>query len=199
MEKIFMKTPCARKDKVLSTKLLEETMVYDQVSHRAHVLNRTVALVWGSANGRNSIDEIAQILHRELGLPADRDIVLLALKELSESGLLQEPVQAETGPERLTRRQVAQKLTLAGASLALVPLVTSVLAPTPAMAQSSVTQAQAEQDLIKVIEEAGSNLGSNTTAQNELANAAAAYSKGDYNSELADLEGVLDTLGLPPL
>jgi len=194
-----MKTPCARKDKVLSTKLLEETMVYDQVSHRAHVLNRTVALVWGSANGRNSIDEIAQILHRELGLPADRDIVLLALKELSESGLLQEPVQAETGPERLTRRQVAQKLTLAGASLALVPLVTSVLAPTPAMAQSSVTQAQAEQDLIKVIEEAGSNLGSNTTAQNELANAAAAYSKGDYNSELADLEGVLDTLGLPPL
>jgi len=194
-----MKTPCARKDKVLSTKLLEETMVYDQVSHRAHVLNRTVALVWGSANGRNSIDEIAQILHRELGLPADRDIVLLALKELSESGLLQEPVQAETGPERLTRRQVAQKLTLAGASLALVPLVTSVLAPTPAMAQSSVTQAQAEQDLIKVIEEAGSNLSSNTTAQNELANAAAAYSKGDYNSELADLEGVLDTLGLPPL
>jgi len=112
---------------------------------------------------------------------------------------LQEPVQAETGPERLTRRQVAQKLTLAGASLALVPLVTSVLAPTPAMAQSSVTQAQAEQDLIKVIEEAGSNLSSNTTAQNELANAAAAYSKGDYNSELADLEGVLDTLGLPPL
>ncbi|HUH61479.1 MAG TPA: PqqD family protein [Terracidiphilus sp.] len=196
-----MTLPCARKNQVLSTKLLEETMVYDQISHRAHVLNRTVALVWESADGRNSIDEIAQILHRELGLPADREVVLLALQELSESGLLQEPVQAEAGHDRLTRRQVAQRLALAGASLALVPLVTSVLAPTPAMAQSAISQKQAQTDLLQVALEAAQNPKNlnNKTIQTDLANAASDYSKGNYSSEIADLDGVLKALGLPPL
>ena len=62
-----MKTPCARRNDILLEKLVAETMVYDKTNHRAHVLNQTVALVWESADGRNSIDDIAQILHRELG------------------------------------------------------------------------------------------------------------------------------------
>jgi hypothetical protein len=199
-----MTTPCARKNEILSTKLYEETMVYDKVSHRAHVLNQTLALVWESADGRNSIDEIAQILHRELGIPADRDVVLLALQELSESGLLQEPVQAEAGPERLTRRQVAQRFALAGASLALVPLVTSVLAPTPAMAASTVGQSQGEQDMVDLAEDLENpaylkKFESSPTAQTDLANAITAYDKGNYSSEVADLDGVLKALGLPPL
>jgi hypothetical protein len=197
-----MTIPCARKSEILTQKLSEETMVYDTISHRAHVLNQTVALVWESADGRNSIDEIAQILHRQLGLPADRSVVLLALEELSESGLLQEPVQAEVGPERLTRRQVAQRLALAGASLALVPLVTSVLAPTPAMAASSVSQSQGETDLIDVdldvVENALKYAGS-PTAQTDLANAITAFDKGNYSTEVSDLDGVLKALGLPPL
>jgi hypothetical protein len=199
-----MTTPCARRNEILAEKLFAETMVYDKASHRAHVLNQTLALVWESCNGRNSIDEIAQILHRELGLPAERSIVLLALQELSESGLLQEPVQAEAGSERLTRRQVAQRLALAGASLALIPLVTSVLAPTPAMAASSVSQTQGQQDLVTVAEDAAEakylkEFLSDPTAEQDLANAATAYSKGNYSAEVTDLDGVLKALGLPPL
>jgi hypothetical protein len=197
-----MIVPCARKNEILSEKLVAETMVYDKVSHRAHVLNQTVALVWESADGRNSIDEIAQILHRELGLPADRSVVLLALQELSESGLLQEPVQAEAGPEKLTRRQVAQRLTFAGASLALVPLVTSVLAPTPAMAASTIGQSQGATDLLDVgqdIAENGLKFEDSSTAQTDLANAITAYDKGNYSAEVSDLDGVLKALGLPPL
>jgi len=199
-----MSTPCARKNEILSTKLLSETMVYDQVSHRAHVLNQTVALVWESCDGKNSIDEIAQILHRELGLPVDRSVVLLALQELSESGLLQAPAQEEAGTEKLTRRQVAQRFALAGASLALVPLVTSVLAPTPAMAQSAISQKQAATDLLNVTTDAAEQqylkeFLSNPTAEQDLVNAATAYSKGNYSAEVADLDGVLKALGLPPL
>jgi len=197
-----MTTPCARRNEILSQKLLAETMVYDSVSHRAHVLNPTVSLVWESADGRNSIDEIAQILHRQLGLPADRSVALLALQELSESGLLKEPVQAEVGPERLTRRQVAQRLALAGASVALVPLVTSVLAPTPVMAaSSSISKTKAQTDLIDVTFEADIDpkYHFNKTAQADLSNAETAYNKGNYSSEVSDLNGVLSALGLPPL
>jgi hypothetical protein len=197
-----MTTPRARRNDILAEKLVAETMVYDKISHRAHVLNQTVALVWESANGRNSIDEIAEILHRQLGLPADRSVVLLALQELSESGLLEEPVQAEAGPERLTRRQVAQRLALAGASLALVPLVTSVLAPTPAMAASSVSQSQGETDLLDVSQDIAENFSkyeNSPTAQADLENAVTALDKGNYSSEVSDLDGVLKALGLPPL
>jgi hypothetical protein len=196
-----MTNPCARRNEILSAKLVADTMIYDKVSHRAHVLNQTVALVWESADGRNSVDDIAQILHRELGLPADRSVVLLALQELEKSGLLQEPVRAEASPERLTRRQVAQRLACAGASLALIPMVTSVLAPTPAMAQSTISQSQAQTDLINVGREAlnDPNFSANQTAQTDLANAATAFGKGNYSGEVSDLDGVLKALGLPPL
>jgi hypothetical protein len=197
-----MTMPCARKNEILSEKLVAETMIYDKVSHRAHVLNQTVALVWESADGRNSVDEIAQILHRELGIPVDRSVVLLALQELSESGLLQEPVQAESGPEKFTRRQVAQRLALAGASLALVPVVTSVVAPTPAMAASSISQSQGETDMIDVdldIVENSLKFAGSPTAQTDLANAVTAFDKGNYRTEVSDLDGVLSALGLPPL
>jgi hypothetical protein len=196
-----MKMPCARRNDILSEKLVAETMVYDKINHRAHVLNQTVALVWESADGRKSVDEIAEVLHRELGLPADRNVVLLALQELSESGLLEEPVQPEAAPEKLTRRQVAQRLTLAGASLALVPLVTSVLAPTPAMAASSISQGQAQTDLFDVALEAefDPNYYTNKTAETDLSAAETAFGKGNYSAEVSDLDGVLKALGLPPL
>jgi hypothetical protein len=197
-----MTAPCARKNEILSQKLVAETMVYDQVSHRAHVLNQTLSLVWESADGRNSVDEIAQILHRQLGIPADRSVVLLALQELEKSGLLQEPVLAEVGPERHTRRDVARRLALAGASAALIPLVTSVLAPTPAMAaSSSINQKTAQTDLDNVYLEAelDPKYRSNKTAQTDLSNAITAYDKGNYSAEITDLNGVLKALDLPQL
>lgn len=197
-----MTNPCARRDAIVSEKLAAETILYDKASHCAHSLNQTVALVWQSADGRTSIDEIAGILHRDLGIPADRDVVLLALQELTSAGLLQEPAPAETGSALLTRRQVARRLALAGASAAMVPLVASVLAPTPAMAQSTqVNKSQAGQDLFVVSLEAGldPSFASNKTAQTDLNSATTAYNQGNYNTEVSDLDGVLKALGLPPL
>ena len=78
------------------------------------------------------------VLHHELGIPADRGIVLLALEQLEGAGLLETPLEVEQGTERSSRREVARRLALAGASATLVPLVASVLAPTPAMADSPV-------------------------------------------------------------
>ena len=88
--------------------------------------------------------------------------------------------------------------------MALVPLVTSVLAPTPAMAASShpISKTQAETDLIDVaqdVSEYSQKFSSDPTAQEDFVNAATAYSKGNYNSEVSDLDGVLKALGLPPL
>lgn len=199
-----MTNPCARRNEVFSESLATETILYDKANHRAHSLNRTVALVWESADGSRTVEDIAAILHRELDIPADRNVVLLALQELSAAGLLEETATVKAAPELLSRRQVARKLAMAGASVALVPVVASVLAPTPAMASSTVNQQQAAQDLADVNLEALENLswvaGPNAQAiQADLISANNDYIAGNYSTEVQQLDGVIQALGLPPL
>jgi hypothetical protein len=131
-----MDNPKARRNNLFSERLGDETVIYDKLHHKAHTLNKTVATIWESAAGDKSVDELAGVLHDELGIPADSGIVLLALEQLEGAGLLETSVEVEQGTERSSRREVARRLALAGASAALVPFVASVLAPTPAMAQS---------------------------------------------------------------
>lgn len=133
-----MDNPRARRNDLFSEHLGDETVIYDKLNHKAHTLNKTVAMVWESAGGDKSVDELAGVLHHELGIPADCGVVLLALEQLEAAGLLETPVEVEQGTERSSRRKVARRLALAGASAALVPLVASVLAPTPAMADSPI-------------------------------------------------------------
>lgn len=195
-----MTNPVSRHDDIVTESLGAETIVYDKMSHRAHSLNQTVALVWASANGERSVDQIAEILHRDLGLPTDRDVVLMALQELSEAGLLEKPV--ETANNLMSRRQLARKLAMVGASAAVVPLVATVLAPTPAMASSVFGQQQGQecfQEIAADIEKYYQEFESSPTAQQDLKNAITAYEQGNYNAEVADLDGMLKALGLPPL
>lgn len=196
-----MKNPCARHNDICCENLDAETILYDKANDRAHSLNRTVMLVWESADGQRSVEEIAAILHSELGIPADRSVVLLALQELAGAGLLQDPEPGEAGPELLTRREVARKLALTGAGVAMLPVIATVLAPTPAMASSMISQPQAEKDLIDVGLEAAfdPNFGGNPTARQDLTNAAQDFGTGNYNAEIQQLDGVIQALGLPPL
>jgi hypothetical protein len=136
-----MDNPKARREGLFSERLADETILYDKVNHTAHTLNQTVAMVWESADGDKSVNELARMLHGKLGLPADRGVVLLALEQLQAAGLLNayqedayQEVEKET--ELTSRREVARRLALAGVSAAMVPLVASVVAPTPAMAAS---------------------------------------------------------------
>lgn len=198
-----MKYPSARRDGVYSEVLGSETIVYDKLNHRAHSLNKTVALVWKSADGGKSIAELAGILHRELDIPADAETVLLALEELKAAGLLDEVPEAPAEIAAPSRREVARRFALAGASAALVPFMASVLAPTPAMASSgsSINPATAKKDLESVTNQAYLDPAYyvDKTAQQDLSAAQTAYDSKNYATEVTDLDGTLSALGLPPL
>lgn len=197
-----MTNPRARRNDIFSDTLGSETILYDKSNHRAHSLNRSAALVWQSADGQKSVDELAELLHRELGVPADRSVVLLALEELAIAGLLEKPLETAVPEEAPSRREVARRLALAGASAAFIPFIASVIAPTPAMASSDpITKTQAANDLLNVDVKAGLTPGyyTNRTAQNDLVAANAAYGNGQYATEISDLNGALAALGLPPL
>jgi len=210
-----MNNPRALRSNIFTESLADETILYDKAAHKAHSLNKTVAMVWESADGQKSVGEIAGVLHRNLGLPEDRSIVLLALEELQTAGLLETTPEVGEGEERPSRRQVARRLALAGASVGLVPLVASVLAPTPAMASSmtslTYTQIVSEEtttsidmaehplkDTQAVINEydAGATLG----GEGEVAalQGQNAVAQVDFASAQSDFNSVLKALGLPP-
>jgi Coenzyme PQQ synthesis protein D (PqqD) len=127
--------PQARTDQLLIHELADETLVYDLVRNKAHCLNRTAAAVWRACDGRSRTAEIARRLKSELKLPADEQLVGLALSQLGRARLLQEGVVHEGTMSRCSRRDFARKL---GIALAAVPLVMTVLAPSAAMAGSCI-------------------------------------------------------------
>jgi hypothetical protein len=131
--------PHARKDHLLVREVGDELVVYDRERHHAHRLNRTAALVWRHCDGQRTVAEIARLLQYELNHAVDEKLVWLSLLRLDRAHLLRERV---TGPQKLTgqsRRQVVRKLGLVGALSFLLPVVTTLAAPTPALAQSGVT------------------------------------------------------------
>lgn len=125
--------PQAREEKLLVQEVGDELVVYDQKRHRAHRLNATAARIWRRCDGRTGVAELAATLE-EAGLPTKEDLVWLALDRLEKADLLREPVVRPEGAREISRRKVLQRLGLAGLAF-LLPAVTSITAPVPAMAQ----------------------------------------------------------------
>jgi hypothetical protein len=117
---------------LLIEELPEETVVYDTTRHEAHCLNRAATLVWHHCDGRTSPSEMAEILRKELDLPADETMVRLILEQLEELHLLLE--ERPAGSVRSTRRNAAKQLALIGLS----SVVMTIAVPLPA-AHASTT------------------------------------------------------------
>jgi hypothetical protein len=128
--------PLARKTDLTIETLPSETVVYDTSSHRVHCLNDMARSIWSHCDGKSDEEQIAQRLSDDLKTPVQVDVVKLGLSQLSRRGLLvQSPDTAEI--PRMTRRDVSRRLAIAGGALAtIMPAITSMVAPTPAMAKS---------------------------------------------------------------
>jgi hypothetical protein len=97
-----------------------------------HALNPTAASVLEMCDGQTSLAQMATRLEQELNVPQAESVVWLSLAELGQAGLLAE----EVGDSRtLSRREMLKAM---GVAVALLPVVTSIVAPTPAQAQTCV-------------------------------------------------------------
>ena len=124
--------PKARKDGLVIKELPDETLVYDLLADTAHCLNSTAAVIWKNCDGQKTISQIENSLQTSLGDRVNRDLVWLALDQLEEFKLLEHPVGA-THPEAMSRRQLIRT---AGLAAAAIPLITSIIVPHAAQAQS---------------------------------------------------------------
>ncbi len=125
--------PARRTEGLVVTELMGEVLVYDLERHRAHCLNPAAAVVFKHCDGTRSVEELAALLGRELGGPADPDCVWLALDHLGRARLLRQRVSRPKEAGRLSRRELARRLGIA----VLLPAVTSLVAPTSAEAAAS--------------------------------------------------------------
>ena len=140
--------PKARKQKLVVREFAGELLVYDKKHHEAHCLNSTAALVWKHCDGRTSVTEICRRLAKELpgngGKPIDERLVWSALDQFRDRHLLEEKLEIPAGMLEngggLNRRQLMRVL---GLTIAAVPLVTSLVAPTAVEAAASCKSAGA--------------------------------------------------------
>ncbi len=127
--------PRRRKKDLAVQNLLDEVLVYDLRNHRAHRLNRAAAIVWRHSNGKATISQLARILADKLDEPADREVVNYALGRLARVGLL----EGKAPIEGYSRRDFIRRLKKVGlAASVMLPVVSSIVAPTPAHGMSCV-------------------------------------------------------------
>lgn len=141
-EKKVQHEPHARKEGLVVRELPDEVLVYDLERDKAHCLNQTAALVWKHCDGETSVPEITRLLEKDLKAPVDEKLVWFALDQLSKDHLLEDgivPPAAMLGG--MSRRQMVRTLGLA--AVVAVPLVTSIIAPTPAQAATCLASGQA--------------------------------------------------------
>ena len=126
--------PKRRQRGLLVRALPTEVLVYDTERHEAHCLNRSAALVWEQCDGMTPPAAMAPKLATVLGGAIDEDIVGHALDQLATFHLLEAESPARAPSERISRRDLIQRLGLAAS--VVLPLVSSIAAPSPSQAAS---------------------------------------------------------------
>ena len=105
-------------------------IVYDEFTDEGHVLNAAQAVVYDACDGVTTLTDMADQVARQTGLPADEEIVLLALAHLRQAGLLDDSQATTAALARvnpgLTRRSLLKRLAVGAGALALLPTIDSI-------------------------------------------------------------------------
>ena len=128
-------TPKARSEDLLITEKGDELIIYDLKRFKIHNLNSTSALVWKACDGSRTVPEIVAFLGNQSGTEIDERVVWYTLKRLQGAYLFAESLELPAQAGRITRRDLIAVAGLAG--IVALPVITSIIAPTPAQAQSA--------------------------------------------------------------
>ena len=113
--------PLARSEGLITEELDGELLVYDSGSNMAHALDSEAAALWRACDGHADTHTLA------VRSSTSEEKVRMTLARLGELGLLEGVPDDQSGD---TRRDALRKITLAGAGLAAVPTISSILVPT---------------------------------------------------------------------
>ena len=118
--------PKARTEGIISTKVGDETVVYDTEKNIASCLNELTTAVWVACDGNTDISSILDTVINAKYKDTTEQIVLMAIEELNQAGLLEAALESnEKNKGNLGRREMLRLLgTRAAKALPLVSTIT---------------------------------------------------------------------------
>jgi hypothetical protein len=126
--------PKRRQTELVVQELKGELLIYDLNTNKAFCLNPTSAAIWNLCDGNNSVTDITKQAGKKLKQAVTDDLVWLALDQFKADNLLDSNQAIEIKFDGLSRREVIRKIGFA--SMIALPVITSLVAPTAAQAQS---------------------------------------------------------------
>jgi hypothetical protein len=135
------KMPQGRRSGLIIQEVDSEILIYDQNTNKAHCLNQTAAKVWKYCDGETTLADACSALSRDLETPVDEKLVWYAVDQFSKDNLLEKDIEPPAFIiAGMNRRQMVRTLGLA--AVVAVPLVTSIVAPTPVQAATCLSPGQ---------------------------------------------------------
>ena len=126
--------PLVRADQLVCEDISGECVIYDGRQKKAHHLNSTVTWIWHRCDGNTSIEALAAEFEQQFEITNGLDVLMTGLEQLEARDLL-EPSTEMSGFLADQRSTLSRRDVVVGGSF-LMPLVVSILAPTPAAAKS---------------------------------------------------------------
>lgn len=122
------KLPLARSTDIVVQELEGEVFIYDLVTNKAFNLNKTSSIVFRACDGKTTFAEL------KTGHKFSDDLIFLALDELAKENLIDADSSYVSPFAGMSRREVIRKVGFA--SMIALPVISSLIAPTAAMAGS---------------------------------------------------------------
>jgi hypothetical protein len=117
--------PIARSEGLIVEELDGDLIVYDTERNRAHTLNRVAARIWKQCDGERTVSDLTGLFAAE----TPDDVTMNYLSQLERLHLLNAGSLAIGEARNLSRRQLLRRASIGGAAVVLLPMVTSILAP----------------------------------------------------------------------
>ncbi len=129
--------PLARAKDLVVQKSDNELLIYDLRRNKAIHLNETSAVVWELCDGKRSVSQISDEMSKRLRTLVSEELVWLAVLQFEKDRLLENAEIIDGNTDRLSRRELIRKVGFS--SVIALPLISSIVAPSAAMAQSACT------------------------------------------------------------
>jgi hypothetical protein len=127
--------PRVRQSDLFSEEIHGERVIYDDSNKKVHRLNPTMSWVWSHCDGSRTVDDLIAAMQGETGRDDARGLITSGLKQLGDANLLQ-PESVDLNALMAARSTVGRRAAVAAGLSIAVPMMTSIIAPTPAAAKS---------------------------------------------------------------